>query len=150
MCFMRTDADLIANNTDQWPLGAHLVTPRRGYSHHGIYVGGGRVIHYAGFSRLWWPGPVEEVSLGRFARGWPVSMRVAPCSRFDGAARVARARLRLGEDCFSLFRNNCEHFFEWCEQGISRSAQVDALGLAFTRGLLRSSRHPVRNRDQPG
>ncbi|WP_316867889.1 styrene monooxygenase/indole monooxygenase family protein [Ralstonia mannitolilytica] len=29
-------------------LGAHLITPRLGYWHHGIYVGNGKVVHYAG------------------------------------------------------------------------------------------------------
>jgi len=29
------------------PLGSHLVTPRRGYVPHGIYVGDGNVVHYA-------------------------------------------------------------------------------------------------------
>ena len=35
---------------DEPPLAAHLVTPRTLYSHHGIYVGGGRVIHYSGIT----------------------------------------------------------------------------------------------------
>jgi len=29
------------------PLGAHLTTSRRGYNHHGVYVGRGRVVHYS-------------------------------------------------------------------------------------------------------
>ena len=33
-------------------LGTHLVASRRGYTHHGIYVGGGMVVHYAGLSGL--------------------------------------------------------------------------------------------------
>ena len=39
--------------SNQLPLGAHLVSPRWGYTHHGIYTGGGRVIHYAGLSEGW-------------------------------------------------------------------------------------------------
>src|ERR1700747_1270918 len=31
-------------------LGSHIVTPRRGYLHHGIYVGDGKVVHYAGLA----------------------------------------------------------------------------------------------------
>lgn len=42
------------------PPGAHLTTPRRGYVHHGIYAGDGRVVHYAGFSRILRRGPVEK------------------------------------------------------------------------------------------
>ena len=41
------------------PMGAHLVTPRRRYCHHGIYVGDGKVVHYAGLSRSLRRGPVE-------------------------------------------------------------------------------------------
>lgn len=33
------------------PLGAHVVTPRRWYTHHAIYVGRGRVVQYRGWSR---------------------------------------------------------------------------------------------------
>ena len=38
---------------DAPPLGSHVVTSRRGYTHHGIFVGDGRVVHYAGLSRGW-------------------------------------------------------------------------------------------------
>jgi len=31
--------------------GAHVVSPRTGHSHHGVYVGGGQVVHYRGFER---------------------------------------------------------------------------------------------------
>jgi hypothetical protein len=45
-----------------------LVTLRRGYSHHGIYVGDGKVVHYAGLCSAWHRGPVEEVLLEHFAQ----------------------------------------------------------------------------------
>ncbi|MEX3916392.1 lecithin retinol acyltransferase family protein [Paraburkholderia sp. BR10872] len=32
-------------------VGTHLATKRASYRHHGIYIGNGRVIHYAGLSR---------------------------------------------------------------------------------------------------
>src|SRR5260370_36665659 len=50
-------------------LGTHLVTSRRGYTHHGIYVGRGMVVHYAGLSRFLHSGPVEEVTISRFSMG---------------------------------------------------------------------------------
>jgi Lecithin retinol acyltransferase len=56
------------------PLGAHLRTSRRGFSHHGIHVGRGRVVHYSGLSGFWQCGPVEEVSLSRFAVGHSVKI----------------------------------------------------------------------------
>jgi hypothetical protein len=49
------------------PLGAHLSTSRCGYTHHGVYAGHRRVVHYSGLSGFWHRGPVEEVSLSRFA-----------------------------------------------------------------------------------
>jgi len=42
------------------PLGSHLVTPRRGYLHHGIYVGAGKVVHYSGFAHGLRRGPVKK------------------------------------------------------------------------------------------
>ena len=44
------------------PLGSHIVTPRCGYTHHGIYVGHGRVVQYAGLAHGLRTGPVEEVT----------------------------------------------------------------------------------------
>jgi hypothetical protein len=107
------------------PLGAHLVTPRRLYTHHGIYVGDGRVVHYAGLSRGLWAGPVEEVSLEEFANGRPVAVLAEARGRFLPAEVVARARSRLGENLYRLVSNNCEHFCAWCVSGEARSAQVE-------------------------
>src|SRR5882757_7855218 len=50
------------------PLGSYLVTPRRGYLHHGIYVGARTVVHYAGLAHGLRRGPVEEIPLAHFAR----------------------------------------------------------------------------------
>jgi len=124
--------------------GTHLVTLRRGYAHHGIYVGDGRVVHYGGLSRSWRRGPVEEVSLERFAGGRSVLIKPAADARFRGAEVVARARSRLGEDHYRITSNNCEHFCEWCVYGQSRSEQVDSLLagplLRVLRRLLPSAR----------
>ena len=111
---------------EPFALGAHLVTPRRGYTHHGIHVGGGRVVHYAGWSRAALTRrPVEEVSLEEFADGHGVTVVAETPRRFAPAEVVARARSRLGEDRYRLASNNCEHFCHWCLSGENRSAQVD-------------------------
>jgi hypothetical protein len=107
------------------PLGAHLTTSRRGYTHHGVYVGGGRVVHYSGFSAFWQCGPVEEVSLPRFSAGHAVRIVVDPRSVFSPEEIVRRARSRLGENDYRLLTNNCEHFCNWCLDGVSHSAQVE-------------------------
>jgi Lecithin retinol acyltransferase len=107
------------------PLGAHLTTSRRGYTHHGVYVGGGRVVHYSGFSGSWQCGPVEEVSLARFSAGREMRIVVHPASAFSQEEIVRRARSRLGENDYRLLTNNCEHFCNWCSTGVSHSRQVE-------------------------
>ena len=77
--------------------GAHLITPRRGYTHHGIYVGEGKVVHYAIDSPAW----------------------------FGRAEIVRRARSRIGENRYRLVSNNCEHFCQWSRSGRAYSEQVE-------------------------
>lgn len=120
------EADRLLGTDEEPPMGAHLVTPRRGYLHHGIYVGACKVIHYAGFSQGLRRGPIEEVSLARFARGHCVWVRRNVPSDFARREIVVRARSRMGENCYRLLTNNCEHFCEWCLRGTSRSLQVEA------------------------
>ncbi|HEX6020289.1 MAG TPA: lecithin retinol acyltransferase family protein, partial [Burkholderiaceae bacterium] len=108
--------------------GAHLVSPRRGYTHHGIYIGAGRVVHYAGWSRAALTRrPVEEVSLAEFAGGHGVAALADSSRRFTSAEVVARARSRLGENRYRIASNNCEHFCHWCLSGENRSAQIERL-----------------------
>ena len=108
-------------------IGAHLITPRRGYTHHGIYAGHGTVLHYAGLARDFRSGPVEEVSLERFANGRSVHIECRSTPALDEQDIVSRARSRLGENLYRLLTNNCEHFSEWSRFGTSRSPQVDRL-----------------------
>jgi hypothetical protein len=106
-------------------LGSHVTTSRRGYSHHGIYVGARRVVHYSGLSEHWQCGPVQEVSLSRFACGHEVRTVKHARSDFSPEEVVRRARSRLGENDYRLLTNNCEHFCNWCISGVSRSAQLE-------------------------
>jgi hypothetical protein len=109
------------------PFASHLVTPRTLYSHHGIYIGNGRVIHYSGLAHgLSQRGRVEDVSLENFARGRGIRIRhEAP--KFDRGEVVARARSRLGERHYRLLTNNCEHFCSWALRDESCSSQVERL-----------------------
>jgi hypothetical protein len=120
-----------AGEAQEPPIGAHLITLRRGYTHHGIYAGQGSVLHYAGLARDLRPGPVEEVSLERFANGRPVYIECRSTPALDEQNIVSRARSRLGENRYRLLTNNCEHFCEWSRFGASRSHQVERwLGFA--------------------
>lgn len=130
---MATVSDDGKNADRRWPsgpereplLGAHLTTSRRGYTHHGMYVGHGRVVHYSGLSGCWQGGPVEEVSLSRFAVGRPVQIVDHDRSPYSPEEIVRRARSRIGENDYRVLTNNCEHFCNWCLCGVSRSAQVE-------------------------
>lgn len=106
-------------------LGAHVVTPRRWYIHHAIYVGHGRVVQYGGLSRGLRRGPVEEVAMQEFSRGYPIWIVPEHLSKLKRCEVVRRAHLRLGEDRYDVLTNNCEHFCEWCIRGLSRSHQVE-------------------------
>ena len=77
--------------------GRMLFSRRRGYLHHGIYVGQGKVVHYGGLARGLRRRPVEEVSLTRFAAGRPLWTRCVPSSHFDREEVIRRARSRVGE-----------------------------------------------------
>ncbi|SDC89326.1 Lecithin retinol acyltransferase [Cupriavidus sp. YR651] len=105
------------------PLAAHLAIARGGYWHHGIYVGNGKVVHYAGLVSAWRFGPVEEIPLSRFAAGhtlWMLPTR----PRFGAMETIRRARSRIGECRYRLLTNNCEHLCMWCLTGCSYSGQV--------------------------
>jgi hypothetical protein len=125
-------------------LGSHVVTPRCGYLHHGIYVGDSKVVHYSGLAYGLRRGPVEEVSLARFTRGHPVWVRCSASTHFDRREVVRRARSRIGEDRYRLFTNNCEHLCEWCLRGEPRSLQVEALLDLPKRALRAMSRSIAR------
>jgi hypothetical protein len=128
----------------EWPLGTHLVTPRFGYRHHGIYIGNGEVLHYAGLCEWWHIGPVEKISLDCFLSGHEVWVKEHPKARYKGTAVVARAYSRLGEKRYSLFNNNCEHLCTWSIDGVSHSEQVAELLLRPT--LLLANLSALLNR----
>jgi Lecithin retinol acyltransferase len=118
-------------------LGSHLLTPRLGFAHHGIYVGGGRVVHYGALAHGLHRGPVEEVSLARFTHGHTLWVRPG-VARFGCEEVIRRARSRIGESSYRLLSNNCEHFCEWCLRGEHRSEQVEralVLPRRFAHGI---------------
>ena len=113
-------------NAEELLPGSRLIVRRRAYFHHGIYVGNGRMIHYAGWCRGT-HGLVEEVPLEQFTEGHRYSIGPMPPDRRAGEDIVRRARSRLGERRYHLLRNNCEHFCNWCQLGECRSEQVEAV-----------------------
>ena len=132
-----------------FPLGAHIVTPRRWYTHHGIYVGAGQVVHYQGLSSSLRRGRIAKVGLAEFACGRPVRVHDEAHVVYADIEIVTRACSRLGEDAYDVLRNNCEHFCSWCVVRRRSKRASGATVVESSRGDPRSST-PERDRQRVG
>ena len=108
----------------KYPIGAHLIVNHFGYSHHGIYAGKGRVIHYSGFAHLFKKRPIEITTLNQFARGKNIIVREYAHPKYTGRNIVRRMRTRMHENNYHLIINNCEHLCTWAITGVESSPQV--------------------------
>ena len=108
----------------KYPLGAHLIVKHFGYSHHGIYAGKGRVIHYSGLAHLFKKRPIEITSLAQFARGKPILIQSYHQPKYIGRIVVRRMRSRMHENNYHMIINNCEHLCSWAITGVESSSQV--------------------------
>lgn len=116
-------------------IGDHLVSTRLGYTHHGLYLGGDTVIHYAGMADGLSGGAIEITTLKDFSGDGGVSVRSHPLAVHNIEQRIARAMSRLGEDRYNLVTNNCEHFVNWCIDGTPSSKQVNRAWSAMASGV---------------
>jgi hypothetical protein len=112
--------------------GDHIITPLAAYSHHGIDLGDGTVVHWttaageterSGSERPEQMAEIRRTSLADFADSGRVWVReYARC--FDSETVVARALALVGRRGYHLADNNCEHFACWCKTGRHHSQQV--------------------------
>jgi hypothetical protein len=101
----------------------HILVQRFGYTHHGIDVGDGTVIHYTGEVGQKANAAIRRTPLGEFANGSACRTReYGRCD--DPEVVIARAISRLGETEYHLVFKNCEHFATWCKTSIEKSDQV--------------------------
>ena len=119
-------------------VGSHLITPRTTYTHHGIYVGNEKVIHYSGLADGLSAGPVEEVSLSNFHQQKGFDVELHSDALFSNQQIVTRARERLGETDYNLFYNNCETFVHYCFYNVNTSQQSGAVLKTVTHSTLRT------------
>ncbi|NIA13428.1 MAG: hypothetical protein GWP08_05055 [Nitrospiraceae bacterium] len=104
--------------------GDHIrVRRRRGYWHHGIDCGDGTVIHYAGEPFRKRHAVITRTSYAEFVRDNPVKT-VRHGDADDPDTVLERATGRLGEACYHVVFNNCEHFARWCATGRHESKQI--------------------------
>lgn len=108
----------------RFPLGTHLIVKHLGYSHHGIYAGRGRVIHYSGFAHLFKKRPIEITSLQKFSFGKTIIVQHYSNPKFVGRKVIRRMRSRMNENNYHLIINNCEHLCTWAITGVESSPQV--------------------------
>lgn len=130
--------------------GTEVIVKHPLYWHHGIYAGKGRVIQYAGWFHSA-HGLLEEVSMEEFTQGQAFAIGQRPADHRRGGEVVRRARSRLGEQCYDLLRNNCEHFCNWCHTGQARSSQIEALSKPqlVLYGVLQGARTRLGRRAAP-
>lgn len=132
--------------------GDHVVIKRRLYTHHGICMNDGQIIHYA-------PPPGKGVGDGiglRQVLGFDSgvnTIHITDLQRFIGEDHLApsvvhypseksypplkvmaRARSRLGENGYNLWGNNCGHFSEWCK--LVQSTDNNTLWKRIREGAL--------------
>ncbi len=89
--------------------GDHLYTQRLGYTHHGIYVGDGDIIHYLDSG-------ITEDSLDSFSGGSKIAKKHS-YKKYGQDEIVERAYSRIGEEKYSVLWRNCEQFALWCRNG---------------------------------
>lgn len=106
--------------------GDHIYVKRLGYTHHGIEVADGMVVHFTGTPGSKYNAAIRREPLSSFANGGTV--RVRPYEqRLPPEEAVTRAESKLGESGYNLYANNCEHFARWCVTDDHKSSQVNAV-----------------------
>lgn len=105
-----------ATDTNLPPIGAHIYSYRQNYySHHGIYVGDYRVVHYLkdGVQSTSIEYFSQDRNTGEYHTVKTLTEAGSP-STFSVEEIVRRAKSRLFENDYNLLFNNCEHFARWC------------------------------------
>lgn len=119
-----------------YPTGTHLIVGRGLYTHHGIFVGRNRVIHYSGMGSGLHKGCIESTSLEAFLQNKKARIKTYKKVYFRGPEICRRARSRLGEDEYNLLFNNCEHFATWCATDRHSSEQINAATERLSSNLV--------------
>lgn len=125
-----TEADLLP--------GDHICVRRKGrfYTHHGIYMGDGKVIHFTGSIREKIDPEVHETDLSTFLKGGMLRRRDYK-EGLPASETMRIAREQLSDRSYSMIWNNCEHFATYCVTGKKKSRQVKRVlsGLGTAAGV---------------
>lgn len=99
----------LKSDDDMPSLGDHIFVQRSVYTHHGIYIGNGQVIHYLSDMIK-----VDNIDIFKDGATLCVMSTKASPTKYTSNEIVGRAYSRVGEDKYNLIFNNCEHFARWC------------------------------------
>lgn len=108
--------------------GDHITVKRMGglYSHHGIDVGDGTVIHYSGELFNIRNAEVCRIPMEEFCKGEEAVVVQYPPEKVRTVKEVIKtAKSFLGERKYSILLRNCEHFAVGCKTGQWKSRQVE-------------------------
>jgi hypothetical protein len=106
--------------------GDHLIVGRGLYTHHGIDLGDGTVVHYSGWHSGLKAGPVERVPYDVFCEGREPRIRRHPKATHSPEEAADRALERVGEDRYNVVWRNCESLCRWAHTGGEWSVQIGA------------------------
>jgi len=101
--------------------GDHIVVRRGVYTHHGIYLGNQKVIHYRNKGVK-----VEDIKVfKKYCRVFKVLIRKENSPLLYPIETVInRAMERINENEYNLITNNCDHFANWCRNGSEKSKGI--------------------------
>ncbi|KAH9500280.1 Phospholipase A and acyltransferase 3 [Bulinus truncatus] len=133
---------------EQLKLGDRVQFKRGVYSHWGVYIGDGRIVHLAGEENDGINGDIQvkhvfTISGKRFNKArvaadnfWDVVGNDKAFINNDGDKKwsafhpevvVKNALEKIGQEGYNLISSNCEHFVNWCRYGYNKSDQVDSV-----------------------
>ena len=122
----------------QWkhlsPISGNQIRVKRPYFyHHGIYIGNGRIIHFAVIDKETERDPykavVHECDIASFLRGGELEVRVYDKDELQYVRKaddvMKLARCSIGEKGYDLIKNNCEDFSNRCAYVKAPRTQLD-------------------------
>lgn len=148
----KIENEYIYESTDKPKMG-DVIFCRRNislYKHFGVYIGRGKVIHFASENGDIDPdnAVIHETTLKKFSNGDKVYVMNFPEKYSSGSKlrqlamssdyclmspkeTVARAKSKLGmrgvkDDGYNLLMNNCEDFAIWCKTNVFESRQLNS------------------------
>ena len=118
--------------------GDHIKVKRMGgvYTHHGIDMGDGTVVHFSGEPLRQRRAEVRRDDMDTFLEGGKLKRVKHGDAAQEVDAIIEAAEAALGQKGYNLVFGNCEHFACHCATGKWRSAQAYKVVAGMTVALV--------------